>query len=150
MIWKADGSLDQTLPRDFHLIVRLAAQYSADPVASNEQFLLGGAQSVRGYLEAEELGDVGTRESVELRAPALHVKSLNLMSYAFVDNGHVRLQQPLPGEPGSQSLLSLGLGLDFELTRFLTGTFVWALPLIDGTYTASDSSRWLFAVRSSW
>jgi hemolysin activation/secretion protein len=124
LIWRADGSL--------------------------EQFLLGGVQSVRGYLEAEELGDLGIRGTVELRGPRWHAKTLNFTSYVFVDSGHTRLQQPLPGEPSEETLTSFGAGFDFEIFKFLSGTFVWALPLADGTYTERDSSRWLFAVRSSW
>ena len=153
VIWRADASVDQRLPRDFGVTLRLAGQYTIDPVVSNEQFLIGGAQSVRGYLEAEELGDTGVRGTLEFRAPNLARKESfmhTLIPFAFVDAGRIGFQLPLPGQPRSAKLASWGAGLNIETFSFLSGTFTWTRTLETGSHTGQGASRWLFNVRSSW
>src|SRR5262249_26294547 len=66
---RANGDLTQQLGRGFSLLARLAGQYTVEPLISNEQFGIGGADGVRGYLEAEELGDFGAKLSVQLGTP---------------------------------------------------------------------------------
>jgi hemolysin activation/secretion protein len=46
---------------------RLDALYAAQPLVSNEQLAIGGADSVRGYREGEIAVDRGARASMELR-----------------------------------------------------------------------------------
>ena len=51
------------------LYARVEGQYTTQPLISNEQFSAGGASSVRGYLEAERLGDIGLFANIEVRSP---------------------------------------------------------------------------------
>ena len=46
-------------------------QATASPLVSNEQFLAGGVDSVRGYLEGEVAGDQGWRLRTEAKTPPL-------------------------------------------------------------------------------
>ena len=51
------------------LNLRFGAQLATGPVPSGEQFAIGGAESVRGYYEAEGAGDRAVLGSVEWRSP---------------------------------------------------------------------------------
>lgn len=53
------------------LFARFDSQLASEAVPSAMQMALGGANSVRGYLEGEALGDIGYNASVELRTPLL-------------------------------------------------------------------------------
>ncbi|NJD06549.1 MAG: ShlB/FhaC/HecB family hemolysin secretion/activation protein, partial [Methylococcaceae bacterium] len=60
----------QVLPGDWRLHGRLGGQLADSPLVSNEQYALGGPASVRGYHQAQQLGDHGVNVSVELYTPA--------------------------------------------------------------------------------
>src|SRR5262249_8508769 len=62
-----DGSLTTHLPADHKIIFRVAGQVTTEPLISNENFSIGGADGVRGYLEAEELGDLAEKGTVQLQ-----------------------------------------------------------------------------------
>lgn len=148
---RADGSLTQQLGGGFSVVLRAATQFAVDPLVSNEQFLIGGASSVRGYYEAEDLGDLGYRGSLELHAPSVFgARPARLRPFVFGDGGRIRFLAPLSGQPGAVHLMSVGGGFDFEWTRLLTGNLVWARALEAGSATKADSSRVLFSVKSTW
>jgi len=51
------------------VMVRADGQWANGALISNEQFALGGVNTVRGYHEGEQYGDLGWRVSVEPRTP---------------------------------------------------------------------------------
>lgn len=150
-VLRSEAGLTQQLPWKLSAAMRLAGQYSVEPLISNEQQLLGGAHSVRGYLEAEELGDVGIRGSLEVRASGLTpVKWLQVEPYLFYDAGRVSFQQPLPGQTRSIGLQSAGLGVDLTVWSHITGTLVFAEPLADASRTRRGDGRVEFMARGAW
>ncbi|MEP7242112.1 MAG: ShlB/FhaC/HecB family hemolysin secretion/activation protein, partial [Gammaproteobacteria bacterium] len=140
------------LPHDFTLLTRLAGQYAVEPVVSNEQFSIAGADGVRGYLEAEELADTGVKAGVQLGTPqwALFGGSFRADAFTFYDIGRIGVVDSLPGEPSNISLRSWGAGLNLSAFDHITGTLTWAYPLADGSVTFSGDSMLLFSVRSWW
>ena len=52
-------SSDIFMPRNWTLSLRLDGQISTEPLISNEQFGIGGVNSVKGYHEGEAFGDEG-------------------------------------------------------------------------------------------
>src|SRR5690606_40821982 len=50
----------------------VAGQVSGRPLISNEQFSIGGWDSVRGYYESQELGDDGVSGQFNLESPSWH------------------------------------------------------------------------------
>ena len=68
-IWRAGASLSQALPADYLLRVLFNAQYTRNPLVTSEQFGMGGADSVRGFLEREVANDIGHRFSLEGYTP---------------------------------------------------------------------------------
>ena len=112
---RIDLARQQALGSGWLLNARLNSQLAEQALISNEQFSAGGVASVRGYLDAERLGDKGVRASLEVETPSLfgeHWMQLNLL--AFYDFAYLRTNQPLPGEAGSSRLAGTGLGLKLK------------------------------------
>jgi hemolysin activation/secretion protein len=109
-------------------------------------------QSVRGYLEAEELGDIGAKASFQLGSPQwkLFADHLHLDSFLFYDFARVSTLDPLSGEPSSSELRSLGAGFNFSAFSHLGGNLTWAYPLTTASRTREHSSRLLFSIQSMW
>jgi hemolysin activation/secretion protein len=148
---RVDASLRQHLPKGIDLVLRAAGQYAVEPVVTNEEFLLGGAQTVRGYYEAEELGDRGLRGTIELRGPSLFGGTgLRMAPLIYGDAGHINDVAPLAGQSPSVSLSSAGAGVDMLLVRTVTGYLTWAHVFSSGMHTEAGDSRWLFSVQGSW
>jgi hemolysin activation/secretion protein len=144
------GSLEreQRLPKQFSLMGRMEWQVADGPLVSSEQFCAGGVETVRGYVECEELGDHGLAATVELRSPALASyigEPLNrLMLLAFLDRGYVHVEDPLPGEDREADLMGTGLGMRITAWSGLKGELDWAYPLLDASATAAGGPRWHF------
>ena len=84
--WRFGGDLSARLPRDWLFNGRVRGQWARSPMIAGEQFGVGGAQSVRGFLERAVGGDAGVQASVELWTPPL-VEGLRLLG--FVDYGRI-------------------------------------------------------------
>ncbi len=111
---KIDLQRTQNLPKDFQLLAKIDGQYSGSPLIPNEQFLVGGADTVRGYLESEEAGDQGIHSTLELTSPVLF-KNVNWLQNtklaAFYDIAKFRTIDPLPGQDRQSVLAGYGIGL---------------------------------------
>jgi hemolysin activation/secretion protein len=148
----ADGSYGRPFGKWLAMRTRVGGQYSAEPLISNEQFAIGGAHTVRGYLEASELGDVGALGSFEFGSQPRPVFGDRFMveGFAFYDAGIVAVLKPLPGEARRSDLASAGLAFNLGLDDHFAASVSWAYPLVpSGTIGAGDS-RFLFLMRSSW
>jgi hemolysin activation/secretion protein len=148
---RGDGSWSRTLPGQWHLSLRIAGQYTREPLISNEDYPIAGFDGVRGYLEAEVLGDTGIKGSFQLQSPPLQRHASSLAdAFVFFDAGHAIMLEPLPGEPGHFDLRSYGAGIDLLPGRGLTGSVSWAMPLKAGPRTAEHEARYLFLVRGAF
>ncbi len=147
--------LDASHERPFILGTRLAwhllGQYTTEPLISNEQFALGGADSVRGYLEAEALGDLGFSSALELRtpqlAPLLRAHARQAYAYVFYDGGVVSIIDPLPQQQPRSSLRGWGLGLRLAGLAGLDAELDWARPRVATANETIGDSRVHFYVR---
>jgi hemolysin activation/secretion protein len=148
---RADGQHERSLPLGARLALRIAGQYTTEPLVSNEQFAIGGVESVRGYLESEELGDYGVSASAELRTPSLKLWServTQLYGYVFFDAGVVgSIVPPELRQPSRADLSSWGLGFRFAGFGGLQAAMDWAYPLVPGSHTTARDSRLDFRVR---
>lgn len=145
---------EQDLPYDVQLWGSLSGQESTDPLVSSEQIALGGADSIRGYLEAESLGDYGAYLQSELRSPDLK-KYLGSYTWdpittwrfhLFADTGVVGLRDPTPGQRTSNGLSSVGVGTRVNLWGYLNGQVQDAQALNNGPNTKAGTNRVLFRV----
>ncbi len=146
---KFDVRHTRTLPwAGLRLRAQAEVQLAPAPLISNEQFVLGGANSVRGYLEAEAVGDQGLRGSLQLASPELAPR-LNwpwlgsLSVHSFLDGGLAELRRPLPRQDSRFRLLGAGFGGQL-LTRGawpLNLTLELAWPLMKKNSLGSDGLR---------
>ena len=124
---------------------RVHGQLSPDPLISNEQLALGGSDSVRGYLEAEALGDTAIATTLEVRTPHLYRplkdRLPDLFVYGFVDDANLKEKQPTPGQTQNFSLASAGIGLKVDARSGLHLDLDWAHAYRTSTYTREGSSR---------
>lgn len=121
----------QQLPYDLRLAARLGGQISSSPLISNEQFSAGGAQSVRGYNQTQQLGDDGVNVSFELQSPVIPTWDFaqNFRFHTFIDYAYLHIQKPLAPNPASYELAGAGVGLRFDLFKHFVTDLDWALPL---------------------
>ena len=136
---KVDLAREHKLPQGLTLFGKAEAQIASQSLIGNEQFVAGGAGSVRGYLEAAAVGDNALRTSLELRSQPLFaglgggVKSMQL--HAFVDAAYLRLRSPLPGQDDRFGLLGAGVGLKL---RGMTAAGLTPLFALDAAWPLRD------------
>ena len=116
------------------------------------KFAVGGAASVRGYLEASELGDTGVAGSFEFGLSPRHLVGGRLLAegYLFYDAGIAASIFPLPGEERRTDLSSAGIAFNLGFDSHYAASVSWAYPLVPAGRTAAGDSRFLFMMRSSW
>ena len=152
VIWKWELQRSQVLSKSLTLSARVDGQLADQPLVSNEEYAAGGASSVRGYLEAEEVGDNAVHSSIELRGLSLlrGDGAARLVPLAFVEGAYLWLNDPLPGQQSEFSLYSAGLGLRLsEWHRFEAALDV-AWPLKDSPYSRAGETRVVFSATAKF
>lgn len=131
------GSLAHThdLSNGLQLFGKVQGQIADQPLVNSEQLAGGGLSTVRGYLEAEAIGDDGVFSSFELRTPQLVTwtksEGNDWRAYVFADGGVLTLRDALPGQASSFTLASVGIGTRFRLMNHLNGSLDAGVPLLD-------------------
>lgn len=140
--------------KQWELLASIGGQVTGDSIISNEQFAIGGLNTVRGYLESNALGDMGVNSSLELRTPPLQkyfpdaVQSIYAL--AFYDYGFAKVRDALPRQIDRFHLASTGFGFYVKgrngVFAELDYAYVMrsALPLQDGY------DRLLFRIGYDW
>jgi hemolysin activation/secretion protein len=120
--------------------VKADGQWASEPLISNEQFGVGGVNSVRSYQEGEVFGDNGWHVSLEQQTPP-HIVGyfhnqvpLTLRGSIFTDYADVYLIDPL-GRPASTALWGAGLGGVAAIGTHFEARFLFSVPLlsVDGS-----------------
>lgn len=135
--WLGQAQRVELLGGDHLLIVQADLQLTPDSLLPSEQFVIGGAQSVRGYRQNVRSGDNAFRFSIEDRITvernASGVPKIQLSP--FVDLGVVWNDLDNPNElPNQRWLLGTGVGLlwdPFLDVEGLTLRLDYGIPLID-------------------
>jgi hemolysin activation/secretion protein len=152
--FKAGVSRTQPLPYGMVLYAKADGQMTGDSLLSSEQLSAGGESSVRGYLEAERIGDYGVRSTLELRSPsfgtAISPKINEWRVLAFFDAAGLWLRNPLVGEQSSYTLAGIGIGTRLVAFDNFNAAFDLAFPLLKGAVTKPDSVRVHFKVSSGF
>jgi hemolysin activation/secretion protein len=141
LAWKPSVSADHWLAQRWGLYGIVEGQWTNDPLIPNEQYVTGGADSVRGYKESEISGDRGLRGSFELRfyplgRPAPDGQQL-LYTDVFVDTAQVRLVNPSGPQVSLLTVASTGIGLRAQGWHGLHCAFDLAQALRDGGHGVS-------------
>lgn len=132
----------QTLPRDFQLWGKLDGQLAGGPLISNEQYVAGGANSVRGYLEAEAAGDRALHASLELRSPVIQRGEWlqELRFIGFYDIATLRVVDATANEREQRTIAGTGLGMRFKVMKNWNGSVSVASALHDASMLYNDTS----------
>ncbi len=142
------------VPGGIGLYARLAGQYSAGPLINNEQLAAGGATTVRGYLEAERLGDYGAYTNLEVRTPnfgpALTASLESFYLFAFYDAAQLGLNDALPGQDPHFELYSGGVGLRLNTRGGWRVALDYAHPLRDSTNVQAGDERFHFQLKRNF
>ncbi|MBC7995266.1 MAG: ShlB/FhaC/HecB family hemolysin secretion/activation protein [Rhizobacter sp.] len=144
-VLKLDLSRTQKLPRDLVLFGKLEGQVSSQPLISDEQFVAGGVDSVRGYLESSAVGDRALRASFELRSPNFFADSKGLIAdlraHTFFEGAGLWLKSPLPEQDFRSGLLSTGFGVRLRTQKHASVALDVGWPLRDAGTTEKGSPR---------
>ncbi len=133
------------------LNARLQAQLADAPLIPSEQVVYGGFDSVRGYDEGEQAGDLGAALRLELQTPGWAPSDrIALRALAFYDRATLRRLEPLPSEQARVNIASAGVGLMLESSFGLRATVYWARILPRGGNTNGRTQRWEFALRQAF
>jgi hemolysin activation/secretion protein len=146
---RSEGATTQDIWDDFQLYLHISGQWSDSPLISNEEFSVGGSETVRGYYESETLGDFGIASQFEARTPALlrHFGPLDeLRVLAFYDEGYSGIHDPLTDQNNHYWLASTGGGLRLKLFNHLNGSLDTGIPLREGPSSHSRVAFFRFRV----
>ena len=142
-IFRGDLAHTQKLPKDWEAYVKIHGQAADQPLVNSEQAAGGGMDTVRGYIEAEAVGDNAIFSTVELRTPSL-LRAVRKKGeqknpddrtgdewrfYGFFDAGTITLHKALAQQTSSFKLASIGIGTELQLNKHLHAIAELALPL---------------------
>jgi hemolysin activation/secretion protein len=154
--WRGQAQYVRQFAPDMLFVVRSDLQLSADPLVPLEQFALGGQQSVRGYRQDVLLTDNGFFASAEMRFPIFRVKKVKgvLQIVPFVDFG---VGWDSTGRASTQeleqnTLIGVGVGLQWQMWDRLTARFDWGIPLntIDNSQRSLQEQGLYFSINYSF
>jgi hemolysin activation/secretion protein len=127
------------------LILRAGFQMADQPLISNEGFALGGADTVRGYLESEVLGDRGLNLGLEWQSAPFAKGGATVLEearvLAFVEAGRAWVIDPLAAQTDRYSLAGAGLGVRIKARGGFSGALDLAWPLQDAGRTQRGDGR---------
>lgn len=141
------------LPGDFSWLIRGTLQFANHNLLGSEQLGLGGYSTVRGYDEREANGDEGYFLSTEIRTPPFEVLSYfgidklgikikdQLQVLAFFDCGTTKNNDLLTGEDPHVQLASVGPGVRYSITPYLSARFDYGWQLYDTGLNTRSNER---------
>jgi hemolysin activation/secretion protein len=135
---KAELQRTQALPRGFEGFAKIDGQFSGSPLISNEQYLAGGVDTVRGYLESEASGDQALHSTLEIRTPTLVKDSALFKDFkltAFYDVAKIRIIDPTAGQDEKSVLAGVGIGARVKALKNFNANLDLAWPLNDSVVT---------------
>jgi len=124
----------QKLPWQTALYVKVDGQIANEPLISNEQYMAGGMESVRGFKESSEAGDNAVHLLTEFSAPDLlsgvnaHIPC-NLEPFLFYDFASLSIKSPLEGQDPSFNLSGAGAGIRGKIATNYSFEADWAVAL---------------------
>lgn len=120
----------QRIDSGLYAVLRGSGQYATQPLYVAEQYAVGGPDSVRGYSQAELLGDNAYVVSAELRWSPIPDDLDAFQVAAFFDHGGVGLKRALPGDLSNGShLTGAGFGFRFGLEEHANLRLDFGFPL---------------------
>lgn len=144
---------EETWPAGWGANLRGTWQVASQALVSNEQFAIGGADTVRGYLESAALGENGLAISLEARTPNL-AKRLDdaldeFYALVFFDGGEVRVRDPITADDRF-TISGTGLGVRLKGWGGVSAGLDWAMAMNELGKTRRGDSRAHFRLGYEW
>jgi hemolysin activation/secretion protein len=139
--WRGQAQWVRLLAPDTLFVARTDLQLSDTHLVSLEQFALGGLGSVEGYRQNQVLTDNGIFAGVEVRLPVINSEQIEgalVQIIPFVNFGTGWNNGGL-SNPDPQTLVSVGLGLQWQQSDFFSARIDWGIPLVD---VDNDGNTW--------
>lgn len=137
-LWRYGVNFQKALGGDWAMRANLTGQHTRQSLVTGEMFGIGGADSVRGFLEREHSNDKGHRGSLELYSPELGANlsgNIKLRVLGFYDFGWVKRVHPRPAEIYSTGIASAGVGVRASLGKDMTARLDYA-GVVDSSHTS--------------
>ena len=134
--WQGQLQRVQVLNPNNLLIAQLDTQLTPNSLLPNQQFTIGGGQSVRGFRQNSRAADNGVKLSVEDRITIDRdsAGSQTLALAPFIDAGWVWNQSDNPNLlPNQNFLAGVGLGVIWQPTPRLNVRVDYGIPLVNLT-----------------
>lgn len=148
---RADSAILAALPKGWRFYARLAGQYTRDSLNIDEEYSVAGVDAVRGYLEAEVLGDRALKGTLQLQSPVWQRATRQIGdAFLFCDAAVAQMLETVPGETMTMHPRSWGLGVDLLAWKHLSAALTWARPLASADVTHAGETRLLFLARASF
>ncbi|MDD2702675.1 MAG: ShlB/FhaC/HecB family hemolysin secretion/activation protein [Candidatus Omnitrophica bacterium] len=152
------------LPASVMLINSFKGQYTTDALVNSAQMVLGGADTVRGFPEAEYLADYGWINTVELRAPMFLLPAVLKVPFdkkrtslldaiqlvGFIDAGKGYLNKHRAGEVEDKYLIGAGFGFRIDFYDHLRGKIDVGFPLGNEDPSDGSNSTVHFGLQYGW
>ncbi|HEV7924125.1 MAG TPA: ShlB/FhaC/HecB family hemolysin secretion/activation protein [Verrucomicrobiae bacterium] len=142
-------SRTQVLPDNFTLYAGLSGQWANEPLLNLEEFELGGNASVRGYREGELYADTGWVAQTELRSPVYwrgKEMKIGTQLTLFTDYGEGYKLDAGSSQNARQALSGTGVGINFNLGRYVESHILVAWPLLNSAYSGAGRERISFSL----
>jgi len=148
----------KALPLNTQLSLRFKNQFSSSKLTPQEEFSIGGIDSVRGYPSGDYLADNAFVSNSELLLPSIYVPKNWRFPYSveslrdqtttvlFVDYGWGKRRGALADEQKQVKDIGVGAGLRFSLFSQALLRLEWGFPIGDATITEEGHSRFHFSV----
>ncbi|MDX1812560.1 MAG: ShlB/FhaC/HecB family hemolysin secretion/activation protein, partial [Gammaproteobacteria bacterium] len=137
-----------------NFVIRSRAQFTTQALISNEQFNVGGVDTVRGYLSSAAAAEKGLQASIELQslnlARYLGYASHQLNAFIFGDSARLWKVDPLPEETTRFFLLSAGAGLNYNYKNHASASLTVAAPLWNKGLSFNEEALVHFSLRTSF
>lgn len=136
----------QSLGGPFSLLLAVNGQYGFDKMLVNEEFAYGGEYFGRAYDASELVGDSGVAFKAELRYTLELPRGFGLTLYGFGEDGFVwrRITTDI-ATPAEDHAVSLGGGVRYSLTHWLSGYVEYAKPIHHVIQVYGDERSRVFA-----
>ena len=136
--WKnPDPRQIRTLAHELVLACRGQYAFNDKRLLAQHEEVIGGLYSVRGYPESAVAGDCGIMWTAEYRlhlprvtkVPYFDKPDWDLILKAFMDGGRTNTNDRIAGDEDDDDLLGTGLGIELQITRYLSLRLDWAMAL---------------------
>lgn len=152
------GEYKRKLFSDLQVNLRLSGQIASTKLTPQEEFSLGGIDSVRGYPSGDYLADNAYQGNIDILLPAFFIPQSTRIPYdayslkdnitplLFFDQGYGKRMGVLSTDNKTVNLTSVGAGIRIRLFNQIAVRLEWGFPIGHKRITEGGNSQFHFSV----